>query len=688
MTDWTPQPFIQDAIICTRSPTLVVSSPDGQLRGGATGYYAADTRLMSRLLLTVDGKEPEPVHAQLLDGQEARFLAVHRSREDPTPDPVVHVERLRSARADGFERLTVSNHGRNTRTLRLRLEAGCDLADISAVRSGREDGRLPASATGTGLCWTHPRTGATVTLTADAVPDDVDPGVGGLCWDLHLAPGESWALALSLATTAAAAAPPPAVAAPLHATAPWAMVEVRCADVRLPRLVERSLDDLAGLVLTDPQDRADHFLAAGAPWYLTLFGRDSLWAARMMLPLGTELAGGTLRTLARRQGAAHDSGTEEQPGKILHELRRETTTLSGSLTLPPLYYGTIDATLLFITLLAEAWRWGMPEAEVAALIPHAERALGWLRDHADADGDGFVEYLRVHETGLANQGWKDSVDAVQSTQGLLAEPPVALSEVQGYAYEAALAGADLLHAFGRPGAEYWREWAHSLAQRFRESFWVEDAQGPYVAIALDGGKRPVNAVASNAGHLLGTGILSPQECTLVADRLAGPDMDSGWGLRTMSAHSTGFNPLGYHTGSVWAHDTAITISGLAASGHHSAACSLLDGLLDAASAFDYRLPELHAGEKRRTGTRPAPYPASCRPQAWAATAGISLLSSLLGLNPDLPAGQVTLRPLTTSPIGSLTVSGIRLGTASVTVQVDGQGHGTITGAPDGLSIEG
>ncbi|MFI1161836.1 glycogen debranching N-terminal domain-containing protein [Streptomyces sioyaensis] len=659
-----------------------MSPRDGQIRDGAEGFYAADSRLISRLVLSVNGQEPESVDAQLSHAREARFLAVHRDGDDRNPDPTVTVERVRTAGRD-CERITLSNHGRHRVQLALRLETACDLSDMSEVRSGRPREALPATANERGVSWTSPRQGA-VTLSGTPAPDRVkaDRDSAALVWDVELAPAQKWTLALVLDAASRAASKPPVVAAPPPGPKPWSSPRVTCTDSRLARLLDRSLDDLAAMMLADPQDHADRFLAAGAPWYLTLFGRDSLWAARMMLPLGTELAAGTLRTLARRQGAVHDAATEEQPGKIMHELRREASD-----TLPPLYYGTIDATPLFVTLLAEAWRWGMPENEVAALLPAAERALAWLHDYADADGDGFVEYARLRENGLVNQGWKDSEDGVQSTAARLAEPPIALAEVQGYAYEAARAGAELLAAFGRPGADYWREWAEKLAGRFRSAFWVEDDLGPYVAIALDGGKRPVDAVASNMGHLLGTGILDRAECRLVAQRLAHADMDSGWGLRTMSANAQGFNPLGYHTGSVWAHDTAIAVAGLAATGHDQAAASLLDGLLDAASGFDYRLPELHAGEERRPRARPAPYPASCRPQAWAAAAGVSLLTSLLGLQPDLPAGRVRLRPLAASPVGALEVSGIRLGSSSVTVSVDGCGHGEIAGLPQETRVE-
>ena len=383
-----------------------------------------------------------------------------------------------------------------------------------------------------------------------------------------------------------------------------------------------------------------------------------------------------------------DPGAEEQPGKILHELRHAATAPSGDLLLPPLYYGTVDATLLFVVLLAEAWRWGMPVAEVAALVPHAERALNWLRDHADADGDGFVEYIPGNSgRGLANQGWKDSPDAVQSARGDLARPPIALAEVQGYAYQAAVAGAELLDAFGREGGDFWRTWAQDLAGRFRSAFWVEDDRGPYVAIALDGRKNPVAAVSSNPGHLLGTGILDPAECALVAERLTGEDMDSGWGLRTLSRSSRGFNPLGYHTGSVWAHDTAIAVAGLAGTGHTQAASRLLDGLLEAAAAFDYRMPELHGGHQREPGARPTPYPSSCRPQAWAAATGISLLVSLIGLRPDLPAGRVGLRPLNTAHARGLRVTGLRLGTSDLAVTIDGNGGAAAAGLPDRVRLD-
>ena len=252
----------------------------------------------------------------------------------------------------------------------------------------------------------------------------------------------------------------------------------------------------------------DTFLAAGAPWFFTLFGRDSLWAARMLLPLGTDLAAGTLRVLAARQGTVTDVDSAEQPGKILHEVRAKPLSLGEEgRVLPPVYYGTVDATPLWVCLLHDAWRWGMPADQVEALLPAMERALAWMTDHGDADGDGFLEYVDEGGHGLANQGWKDSGDSVQWRDGTLATGPIALCEVQAYAHEAALGGAALLEAFGRPGADRWRAWAAELATRFRAAFWVQDATGRYPAIALDADKRAVDTVTSNIGHLLGTGLL-------------------------------------------------------------------------------------------------------------------------------------------------------------------------------------
>lgn len=441
------------------------------------------------------------------------------------------------------------------------------------------------------------------------------------------------------------------------------LLAVAADDRRLGVLVRTGVEDLEALRHTDG---SDVYYAAGSPWYLTLFGRDSLWAARLALPLGPAVAAGTLRALAQRQGARHDPDTDEEPGKILHEVRPP----DASYHLPPVYYGTVDATALWVSTLADAWRWGLPPAEVEPLLPNVERALAWLGGH-----EGFIAY-RANGKGLTNHGWKDSGDGVQHADGRIAEGPLALSEVQGYAYRAAVDGAALLDAFGRPGAARWRAWAAELAERFRKAFWCP---GGYPAIALDGAGAQVDSIASNMGHLLGTGLLNADESRTVAGHVAA--LASPFGLRTVSPASAGYNPLSYHLGSVWPHDTAITLLGLARDGHPAEAARLVRALLAAGERFGFRLPELYGGDEAATA-----YPAACRPQAWSAAAGPALLTALLGLDPDIPAGRIALRPLAPSPVGAYRVSGLTIAGAELDVSVTADGSVTVHSAPPGVEV--
>jgi glycogen debranching enzyme len=484
--------------------------------------------------------------------------------------------------------------------------------------------------------------------------------------------------------------PQPAFPVRPGAAAPWVVPTVD-GDHRLAGLVRHGLAELDALRLADPLSPdggpEDQFIAAGCPWYLTLFGRDSIWAARMMLPLGTELARGTLRALARRQGEAKDDFREEAPGRILHELRPAESLHNNGMVLPAVYYGSMDATPLFVVLLVEAWRWGLPEAEVRALLPHAEAAMRWLRDHGDPDHDGLLEYQSPREDALTHQGWKDSEESVLDADGGRASPPIALCEVQGYAYQAAVGFADLLDHLGREeDAKGWRGWAATLRERFHNAFWLPST-GPadpaprYVAIALGRDKSPVTGPASNMGHLLGTGILNAEESRDVAAWLAAPGLNSGWGLRSRSSAVTGFNPLSYHGGAVWSHDTAIAVSGLAAEGHRDEATRLLSGLLDAASRFGYRMPELYSGADRtRSSAEPLPYPPACRPQGWAAAAGVCLLASRLGLRPDAARRVLEVRPTPVDLPGRLQVSGLWLGGLPFDVSVDPGAHAEVTGS--------
>lgn len=662
------QPLLHDLALCLRAPTVALSAPDGQMGGGVQGVFHADVRVLSRARLTVGGAEPEPLAAYDGAPGEVTFVGLARNVGGADADPTVRVTRERTARTDGVgERIVLASTETTSVETTVRLSLAGDLAEMHDVKAGQGAAAVAAEHTADGLRW------AARGVLVDVVAPDAEPDAdaGTLTWRVVVPPRGTAELGWALR-----ARDEGRVVVPVTGDPPWARPAVRADDPRLAALLERSLADLDALRLAPAELPGETFLAAGAPWFFTLFGRDSLWAARMLLPLGTELAASTLRVLAHYQGRRHDVETAEAPGKIMHELRRSGFTLSRGEggALPPLYYGTIDATLLWVLLLHDAWRWGMPADAVEPLLPHLEAAMGWLAADADQDGDGFVEYVDVSGHGLANQGWKDSYDSVRFRDGRIAEAPIALAEVQGYAYAAAVAAADLLDAFARPGGDRWRAYAVRLAAAFRRRFWVEDDHGPYPALALDRDKRPVDALASNAGHLLGTGLLDATEARLVADRLTAPDMDSGYGLRTMSAATGGYAPLSYHRGTVWPHDTAIVALGMTREGLVAEASRLVTGLIEAAPAFGHRLPELYGGDGRAETPRPIPYPASCRPQAWSAASAVAALQVLLGLRADVPAGVVELRPPAPSPVGELHVDGLVVGTERLNVTVDRSGE--------------
>jgi hypothetical protein len=668
----THHPYLFDLTSCVNAPSLVLSARDGQIsEGGVQGWMCADRRFLSRLHVTVSGFEPVGLTDELAGSAQAVFRGVVPQLGDPINDPTVFVERRREVGHDHLtETVSVTSVARESTPVELVVAAAADLSAIGEVRRGKTLPPVAPERQGDGLKWA--RDDETVTLEADPGPDSVSPEAGTLSWSTHLGPGES--ITVRLDAHAHLGRSP--VFGPATRV-PWSRPELACVDRRVPQVVHQGLDDLEGLLMEDTGEGlgegGDLFAAAGSPWFLTLFGRDSLWTARMLMPLGTDLAMSTLRALARRQGTRYDPETEEQPGRILHEVRSEPLVLRR-ITLPPTYYGTSDATQLFVTCCAEAWRWGAHPDEVKDLIPFVERALAWMEEQA---GDGFVKYVDSTGHGLSNQGWKDSFDSIQWADGSLAEPPIALSEVQGYTYQAAVLGADLLDAFDRPGGDRWRAWAASLADRFREAFWVEDADGRFPAVALDAQGAPVDSVASNMGHLLGTGLLDDGETALVAQRLGSPDMNSGFGLRTLTARSPRFSRLSYHGGSVWPHDTAISIAGLARDGFTEIAGSLFRGMVRAAPNFDFRLPELYGGDGSDQAATPGPYPAACRPQAWAAAAPVASLVSLLGLEVDVPAGRLSAQPALPETLLPLSVSGLRIGDHELSLEVAADGRVSI-----------
>lgn len=671
----TVQPALHNLAVCLRAPTLAVSGLDGQLRGeGAQGVLHGDVRVLSVAIVRVDGQEPEAISSSRRGAGGYRFTGLLRALGTHQPDPTVRLDRTREVSAGRCaERLVLSSTASIAVPVRLEVDLEADLAGIDLLKLGRA--RPPVRPTLVGhssIVWREGRTTSTLTVLELEQGGRLEVRAGGAMWTWEgvLAPRTSTELGWDLLIEDAGS-----VVGPAPGPAGWSTPSVHADDRRLAVWLRASLDDLDALRMVTTDQPHDDFVAAGVPWYLTLFGRDSIWAARMVLPLGTGLAAGTLRALAARQGTVHDRPSQQQPGKILHELRRTATVLyEAGVELPATYYGTVDATPLWVCLLHDAWRWGMASDEVQQLLPAAKAALDWLLLWADPDDDGFIEYVDSEGTGLTNQGWKDSGDSVRFDDGTQASAPIALAEVQGYAHEAFVHGADLLEAFGVPRTDPYRQRAAQMRTAFARGFWVTGQDRRYPALALDADKRRVDAVASNMGHLPGTGLLAAEDERDIAYWMSGRSMDSGFGLRTMSSGSGGYSPLSYHCGSVWPHDTAVVLLALARAGLAENGRGLVSGLLQAAEAFDYRLPELWSGDAADEVGKPVPYPAACRPQAWSVTSAIAVLQAVLGLEVDVPAGTVTLRPLRPSPVGRLRVEGLVVAGSSVTIEIDAAGE--------------
>jgi glycogen debranching enzyme len=662
--------------------SFTLSGRGGDIRPGTIqGLFVMDTRLLSRLELSIDGLVPEPLAVALDEPFAATFVSRVRRRDAPEHESPLLVLRRRYVGSGMREDVTVRNHNAYEVRLNVHLAIDSDFADLFAVKEGRAkpEGEQGHRMTAKTLHLIHRGSGVhrEVALAFDG---DVVVEPDGGHWQVVLAAGGEWTSCLGVSLTLNGEALPPryvcgepvADAQPKKRIEAWRRMVplIQTSDPALAQAVGRSLEDLGSLRLFDVDDPDRVAVAAGAPWFMTVFGRDSLLTAYMSLLADPDLALGVLQTLAQFQGTKVVTETEEQPGRILHEMRFGSASSAG-LSSATVYYGTADATPLFVVLLGELRRWGLNNEAVDTLLPHADRALAWIDDYGDRDGDGFVEYERMTPQGLANQGWKDSWDGIPFADGTQPKAPIALAEVQGYVYAAYLARAHFAEETGDTATLLrYQAKAADLRLRFNEAFWLPD-KGWY-ALALDGDKRPVDALGTNMGHCLWSGIVDEDKAEQVADHLLSKEMFSGWGIRTLATSMATYDPMSYHCGSVWPHDNAIIVSGLIRYGFVDHAHRVIRGMLDAAAQTGGRLPELFSGIARDDVPVPVAYPASCSPQAWAAATPVQFVRLLLRLDPELPHRRVWLAPSLPPSIAELTVSRVPIG-SGLTVEVSAAG---------------
>jgi glycogen debranching enzyme len=711
--------------------TFAISGSAGDMTAGAAeGLFFRDTRILSRFEVLVNGTRTEPLAAITDDPFSATFV----SRCLPATggaDSTLMVFRSRYVGQGMREDLTFRNFADEPALCAIEVFVGSDFADLFAVKEGRV-GTEPATGDLSTSVIRGKRSGSSARSEADRVmvgrresdqllPVDERAMIsyayrrGGVTrgveirFDEHasattdlatfevVVPARSeWTTCIEVGPVIDGASFDPRYrcghpidrATPSERLAQWRrrVPQVETNHPGLKDVIARSNEDLGALRIFDPDFPERVVVAAGAPWFMTVFGRDSLLTAWMALLVDPDLARGVLQTLARFQGTEVDPRRDEEPGRILHEMRfgdAASLSLGGG----SIYYGTADATPLFVMLLGEMRRWGVAREMVDELLPNAQRAIEWIEQFGDADGDGYVEYRRATDRGLANQGWKDSWDGIRYGDGRVAQAPIALCEVQAYTYGAYLASAHFAFEVGDTATyDRFRAKAAQLKAAFNRDFWLEEKG--WFAVGLDADKRPIDSLTSNIGHCLWTGIVDEDKARRVAEALVSPAMFSGWGVRTLSKDSGGYNPISYHCGSVWPHDTAIVAAGLARYGFDGAAQKLIFALMDAAGAQGGRLPELFSGLDRGELSVPVGYPTSCSPQAWAAASPLLCLRTLLRLDPWIPYGKTWLCPNLPEWIGYLKVEGIPLAGSRVTIEVgaDVPGGVAVTGLPPEIEL--
>jgi glycogen debranching enzyme len=678
--------IVEGSSFCISSETGDISSD-----GGTNGAFFQDTRIISRWVLRINGSLREPLVAQKPQPFGATFVGRAKWPDGRFDSPLV-VRQVRHIGPGLQDDITLENYSAEPVDCDIELLVDADQADLFDVKGGRTtlgaeatravvDGRLVIEAARHGQ-----RRGTSIRAQG------AEAGADGLRFKATVPARGKWATSVIVVPLVNGQAPadpftegrPPRHREGVRRHRAWEenVPRVTVADSNLQEVLNRSQSDLGSLRIFDEHHPGRVAVAAGAPWFMALFGRDSLLSSYMSLLVSPNLAAGTLQTLAGLQGTKVDPDSEEEPGRIPHEVRLGVTaglSLGGTA-----YYGTADATPLFVGVLGELSRWGLSREIIHPLLPHADRALDWIEKYGDRDGDGFVEYQRPNDHGLVNQGWKDSWDGINFADGTIAEAPIALCEVQAYVYSAYIGRSLLARWDGDVALEqHWADKAATLKAAFNEKFWLPDKG--YFAVALDKDKRAVDACASNMGHCLWTGIVDEDKAPAVVEHLMSPQMFTGWGIRTLGSDMGAYNPVSYHNGSVWPHDSALVATGLMRYGFVEEARRVASGLIDAAEHFDGRLPELFCGFDRGEFPGPVPYPTACSPQAWAAAAPVQLMRVLLRFDPVYTHGVVHLAPILPEDMGDFEAANVLIDSSRITIRAHGTG-GSIDGLPPGLKL--
>ncbi|MEX2274767.1 MAG: glycogen debranching N-terminal domain-containing protein [Actinomycetota bacterium] len=659
-----------DAIAILEGRTFMYSDDHGDVPAGSVGGLVhLDTRFLSRWEFTVNGSKGKLLRAHDVDYYSASFFLANRDLPG-LPQNTLAIRRARFV-GDGLrEKISVHSYFHEPVQVELRLAIGADYADLfeikSEVRDRSDQTTITEDADHHGLVfrYEHERFVAETHIHASA-PCEVDGT--DLVWHATIAPNDHWATDLRVRVSSEGR-----IMEPTHedfgerraegSNDPlmrWrSQVPKFTSDAhRLEMVFARSVDDLAALRIQGTF-RGEEFVlpAAGLPWFMTLFGRDTLITSYQSIWVGPQLAHGALAALGLLQGKQVDDFKDEEPGKILHEGRTGELTMLGLKPHSP-YYGAVDTTPLWLVMLNEYWRWTADDDFIRAHWDGVTDALDWIATRGDRDHDGYIEYATRSSQGLGNQCWRDSWNGVQFADGTIPYLPIAIAEAQGYVYDAKLRVADMAEVLyeSTDYANKLRAEANELKDRFNQDFWVDD-RGGYYAIGLDADKRKIDSMTSNMGHLLWSGIVPRERARTVADRLLSDELFSGWGVRTLSTEDVGFNPIGYHLGTVWPHDNSLIVDGLVRYGFRDEANRICLALLEAAGYLEDRLPEAFSGFSRDIGRFPVPYPTACSPQAWATGAPFLFVRAMLGMQAN--DGHLTVDPHVPEELGRILIHGM------------------------------